>query len=84
VKVEKDSQELPSRVQFPSFKVEQHAFQVNLKGKVDKQLSMFTFFFKITNNQGREKEKEACGKGRSRKTPSHFNFGSTRKNNSNL
>jgi hypothetical protein len=37
VKVKKDSQELPSRIQFPSIKVEHRASQVNLngKGKID-------------------------------------------------
>ncbi len=48
MKVEKDSQELRSRIQFPSIKVEQHASQVNLrgKGKVDQQFSMFNNFLK--------------------------------------
>jgi hypothetical protein len=48
VKVKKDSQELSSRIQFPSIKVEQHASQVNLRGegKVDQKLSMFTHFLK--------------------------------------
>ncbi len=46
MKVEEDSKELPYRVQFPSIKVKQHASQINLrgKGKVDQQLSMFTWF----------------------------------------
>ncbi len=46
MKVEEENYELPSRVQSPSIKVEQHAFQVNLrgKGKIDQQLLVFTRF----------------------------------------
>jgi hypothetical protein len=48
VKVEKVSQELPSRIEFPSIKVEQHASHVNLRGKrkVDQNISMFIRFLK--------------------------------------
>jgi hypothetical protein len=70
VKVEKDSQKLPFRIQFPSIKVEQHACQVNLrgKGKVNQQFSMFTCFLKklptimVEKEEGKHETREEVEK----------------------